>query len=153
MRALALALALVASPAVAGEVYGPPEPVLYDVAPGIQSDEPGPLIYNPPPSPDQRKAFRNREIAYHVLGAMDAATTCHAISSGQAVEGNPAAAALIGRRPSCGKVIAFKLAGSVVHHFIATKFFDQSVEKARQFQIVSLVIQGAVVGANMRFVF
>lgn len=51
--------------------------------------------------PAYADGFKDREIAFQALNAADAATTCHAVGSGQAIEGNPLAAAIIGERFHC----------------------------------------------------
>lgn len=100
-------------------------------------------------TPAYADGFTNREVAYQVLNAADAAQTCHVVGSGRGVEGNP----LLGRNPSCGKVIGFKIAGGVLHYVLADHFRDRDPKAAKVFQIVTLVIQGGIIGANMRFIF
>lgn len=104
-------------------------------------------------TPAYADAFRDREIVYQVLGAADAATTCHAVNSGQAIEGNPLVSAVIGKRPSCGGVIAFKAATGVLHWLIAREINKRDPNGAKVFQVVSIGVQGGVVVANLRFVF
>lgn len=99
-------------------------------------------------APAHADGFTNREIAFQVLNAADAAQTCHLTSKGY-IEGNP----LLGRNPSCGKVIGFKVAAGLIHYAIADHFRDRDPKAAKVFQIVTIVIQGGIVGANMRFVF
>lgn len=99
-------------------------------------------------TPAHADGFSNREIAYQVLNAADAAQTCHLVARGH-IEGNP----FLGRKPSCGKVIGLKIAGGLIHYAIADHLRDRDPKAAKVFQIVSLVIQGGIVGANMRFVF
>lgn len=103
--------------------------------------------------PAYADGFKDREIAFQVLNAADAATTCHAVGSGQAIEGNPLAAAIIGKRPSCGSVIAFKAANGALHWLIASELNKRDPKLAKTVQIVSIVVQGGVVAANLRFVF
>lgn len=100
-------------------------------------------------TPAHADGFKNREIAFQALNAIDAVQTCHTVGSGRAVEANP----LLGRNPSCGKVIGFKVASGVLHYVIADHLRDRDPGAAKVFQIVSLVLQGGVVAANMRFVF
>ena len=104
-------------------------------------------------TPAHADAFRDREIAYQVLNAADAATTCHAVSSGQAIEGNPMVSAVIGKHPSCGAVIGFKAATGALHWLIASEINKRDPNGAKWFQIVSIGVQGGVVAANLRFVF
>ena len=103
--------------------------------------------------PAHADAFTKREVAFQVLNAADAATTCHAVSSGQAIEGNPLVSAVIGKRPSCGAVIGFKAATGALHWLIASELNKRDPNGAKWFQIVSIGVQGGVVAANLRFVF
>lgn len=74
--------------------------------------------------------------------------TCVALGKGH-YEANP----LFGKRPSCGKVVGIKIAGGIAHYVIADYLRDRDPELAKVAQIVTLVLQGGVVAANMRFVF
>lgn len=100
-------------------------------------------------APAHADGFRDREIAYHALNAADAAQTCALVSNGAHRELNP----LLGRKPSCGKVIAFKVATSAAFHFASRELRERDPETAKWFQIVALTVQGGVVAANMRLVF
>lgn len=108
------------------------------------------LVYH---TPAQADSFKDREIAFQVLNAADAATTCHAVNSGQAVEGNPLIAGILGKRPKCGELIAFKAATGALHWLVAHEINKRDPKAAKVFQIVSIGIQGGVVAANLRFVF
>jgi len=103
-------------------------------------------------TPAYADGFANREIAWQVLNAADAAQTCHIVSRGGS-EANPLARAIIGRTPSCGTTVGFKLASGVLHYVIADHLRDRDPKAAKVFQIVTLVVQGGVAAANMRFVF
>lgn len=102
--------------------------------------------------PAYADGFTNREIAYQVLNAADAAQTCHVVGRGGS-EANPLVSAFIGKTPSCGKVIGFKVASGILHYLVADHFRDRDPAGAKFFQIGTIVIQGGVVAANMRFVF
>ena len=105
-------------------------------------------------TPAHADAFTNREVAYQVLGAVDAAQTCTFIRTGRAVEANPIAVAVFGSdQPSCGQVIAFELVGGALHWVIASEINKRDPEAAKWFQIATIVVQGSVVAANLRFVF
>lgn len=104
-------------------------------------------------TPAYADGFTEREVAFQVLNAMDGAQTCHAVSSGRGVEGNPMARLIIGRTPSCGKVIGLKVASGLIHYLVADHLRDRDPHAAKVFQVMSLVVQGGVVAANMRFVF
>jgi hypothetical protein len=97
-------------------------------------------------APAHADAFKDREIAFQVLNLADAAQTCYIVGTGRGVELNP----LLGKRPDCGRVMVHKLTMGAFHFMIAKSLNER---EARTFQIVTLVIQGGVVGANMRFVF
>lgn len=98
-------------------------------------------------------AFTKREIAFQVLNAADAATTCHAVNSGQAIEGNPLISGILGKRPKCGGLLAYKAATGALHWALASEINKHDPEAAKWFQVVSIVVQGGVVAANLRFVF
>lgn len=100
-------------------------------------------------TPAHADGFTNREIAFQVLNAADAAQTCHVVGSGKGYELNP----ILGKYPSCGKVIGIKVATGLIHYIIADHLRDRDPKTAKVFQIVSIVVQGGVVGANMRLVF
>ena len=104
-------------------------------------------------TPAYADGFKDREIAYQVLNAADAAQTCYAVSTGRGVEGNPLARAVIGQRPSCASIFAFKAANGLLHYVLADAIRDRDPGAAKVFQIVSIVVQGGVVAANMRVVF
>lgn len=113
-----------------------------------------PLAMLPSPASAEVNAFTKREIAYQVLGAVDAAQTCTFIRTGRAVEANPIAVAVFGSdQPSCGQVIGFKLVGGALHWVIASEINKRDPEAAKWFQIATIVVQGGVVAANLRFVF
>lgn len=101
-------------------------------------------------TPAHADAFRDREIAWQALNALDAAQTCYAVGTGRGHEGNPLARAVIGKYPSCPAVIGFKAANGALHLALAHALPER---EARLFQIASLVVQGGVVAANFRVVF
>lgn len=103
--------------------------------------------------PARADSFSDREKAYQVLNAADAATTCQAISSGKAVEANPFTRAVLGKTPSCSAVIGFKIGTGALHWLIASEINKRNPKAAKIFQLVSIGVQGGVVAANMRFVF
>jgi len=104
-------------------------------------------------TPAHADGFKNREIAFQVLNAADAAQTCYIVSSGRGVEANPIARAVLGKRPSCASIFGFKAASGAVHYVIADFIRDRDPEAAKVFQVLTIVIQGGVVAANMRLVF
>ena len=99
-------------------------------------------------TPAHADGFTDREIAYQALNAIDAVQTCRALHTGRGVELNP----ILGRRPSCGAVVGYKAAGGVVHYVLVKALNDQDPHAAKVLQIFSIVFQGGVVAANLRFV-
>lgn len=124
------ALALIATPAFAG-TYGP---VLPEAAGRAEVSE------NLP------KQGLDLEYVWQGLNAIDAVETCVFLRSGRAQEANP----LLGRHPSCGKVVAFKAGAGVLHYLIADSL---DPEARRIFEIVSIAVQGGIVAWNAQFVF
>jgi hypothetical protein len=59
---------------------------------------------------------------------------------------------LLGKHPSCPKVIGFKLATGVIHYLIADHLNDRNPKAAKVFQIVSIVVQAGGVALNFRLV-
>jgi hypothetical protein len=104
-------------------------------------------------APAHADAFRDREIAYQALNTIDAAQTCYIVGSGRGVEGNPLITIPLGNRPNCAALVGVKAGFGALHWFIADRINRSDSEAAKTFQIVSLVVQGSVVGLNMRLVF
>jgi hypothetical protein len=84
-----------------------------------------------------RTGSRIAKSPFQALNAIDAAQTCQFIGSGRGSELNP----LLGKHPSCPKVIGFKLATGVIHYLIADHLNDRNPKAAKVFQIVSIVVQ------------
>lgn len=113
-----------------------------------------PLALIATPAHAEVDAFTKREIAYQVLGAVDAVETCTFVASGRAVEKNPLLVNLAGtNKPPCAKTVAFKIGAGALHWLIASEINKRDPEAAKWFQIMSIVAQGGVVAANLRFVF
>ncbi|AXK43822.1 hypothetical protein DVR09_15310 (plasmid) [Erythrobacter aureus] len=94
------------------------------------------------------RAFWKREIAYQVLNAVDAAQTIHFLDKGSAHEANP----ILGKYPSEKKIIGFKLAAAGAHLLGSLAFREfTDDETTEMFQVVSVGVQGIVVGWNMQF--
>ena len=89
------------------------------------------------------------EAAYLTLSAIDAAQTCDALSRGVGSEGNP----LLGKNPSCGKVVAFKAIMGGLHYLLFDHIRDRDPKGARLGAQISVVAQGAMVGLNLRYTF
>lgn len=93
--------------------------------------------------------IKKLEIMFQSLSVIDGAQTIHCLNQNTCYERNP----LYGRNPSPELLIGAKLSMGVAH-FLATKWmFKEDPRAARIFQHLSIGLQGAVVGANMRFVF
>lgn len=97
-------------------------------------------------TPALADGFKDREVAFQVLNAADTIETCVALGNGRAQESNP----FLGKHPSCGTVVGFKLGAGVLHYAVAKLL---TPKQAKVFQIVTIVGQGAVVAANLRFAF
>ena len=144
MKLAFIILALVATPAVAQD-YGPP-----DDAPAVFSVEPGESIDD---SAAKYRMIRKKadkwEIAFQVLNATDAIQTCALVSGGRASEGNP----LFGKHPSCAKVFGIKAVAGTLQYLLWSKLRRDNPKAALNAARWAVIIQGAVVSANMRFVF
>ena len=77
------------------------------------------------------------------MNAADAATTCPRSIPDQAIEGNPLISGILGKRPKCGELIAFKAATAALHWALASE--TQTTPEPKWFQVVSIVVQGGVV--------
>mgnify|MGYP001199899642 CR=1 FL=1 len=104
-------------------------------------------------TPAHADGFKNREIAFQVLNAADLIQTCHFISTGRGVEGNPIITSIMGETPSCRSLAAFKAGGGILHYLIAKELNKRDPEAAKWFQTVSIGVQGTVVAANFRLIF
>jgi type II secretory pathway pseudopilin PulG len=103
--------------------------------------------------PAHADAFRDREIAYQALNAIDAAQTCYIVGGGRGVEGNPLITIPLGNRPNCAALLGVKAGFGALHWLIADRINRSDPAAGKAFQITSIVIQGGVVGLNLRFVF
>jgi len=100
-------------------------------------------------SPAKADGFRDREVAFQVLNAVDTAQTCYIVGSGRGVEANP----LFGARPKCAKLIAIKAGAGLAHYLIANELQKSNEGSAKFFQVFTIAIYGTVVAANFRLVF
>lgn len=103
--------------------------------------------------PAHADAFRDREIAFQALNIADAAETCYIVSSGKGHEANPLITSVLGKHPDCAALVGLKVGFGALHWFIADRINRSDPKAAKTFQIVSIVVQGSVVGLNMRLVF
>jgi hypothetical protein len=141
IRNLAFAAALFASPAMAQDTFVPP--TVFSVEPNEtieQAQDKYRLI---------RKDAARWETAYQALNIADAVQTCAFLASGKASEANP----LFGKHPSCERVVATKAAIGLLQYILFRNALRDDPAKARRIARIGVFIQGAVVGANMRFAF
>jgi hypothetical protein len=137
MRLLAPLALLIAPPALAQEVYGPP-------------DEPTPLfapIEHPAPErikPDAR--WKAWEYAFLVGSAVDTIDTAICRSRDTCIERSP----LYGRTPAWEKVVALKVGTSAAHYLIVREIAKRDPKVARIAAMVSAVVQGGVLVFNFR---
>lgn len=143
------AAATIAIPAVA---FGPPD----TVAPQTTGLPQPASVTLDPEQEAQRikrrklKTIQRLEIAYQVLGALDAAQTISCVSKPTCHEGNP----LLGKRPSVGAILGFKLAAGLLHYAaMRNQVKKDRLDSALTFEIISISVQGIVCGLNFRHVF
>jgi hypothetical protein len=90
------------------------------------------------------------EAAYEVLNAVDAVQTAYCVHHvGGCEEANP----LLGKHPSTAKIIAAKVVLGGLHFAIVDRMANRNPKAAMRVAQVSVGLQGAVVGLNMRIVF
>ena len=130
------------------------------IAPAISSYPPSPTVgasSNTPESvenlPDPRrnrwKSVRKLEIAYQVLNLVDLAETIICINRNRCEELNP----MIGRNPSNGRLVAYKLATGAVHYVVTRHLFNKHPDVLDEWMVGSLVLQGGVVMWNLQHFF
>jgi hypothetical protein len=95
-----------------------------------------------------RRAARRWEAAYVALSAADLAITVSCIEAGKCVEANP-----IAKNHSTGTMIAIKSALTLGHALFVHRLAKKHPKAALRFAQVSVGVQGAVVGLNIRTVF
>lgn len=101
------------------------------------------------PMPAHADELTRYEVAFQVLNAADAVQTCDFLARGRAYELNP----LLGKHPSCPKVIGFKIAAGGVHYLLVREIAKTDPKLAKIVEILTIGIQGGVVAANLRFAF
>ena len=107
------------------------------------------LIFSSPALAEDARDLDRLEIAFQVLNAADFASTEYCMRRGTCHEGNP----LFGKSPSTGRLLAIKASEGIVHYALARWMAERDPHGARIFEYVSIGVQGAVVTANLRFVF
>lgn len=90
------------------------------------------------------------EIAYQVLGMLDAAQTISCVSKPTCSEGNP----LLGKKPSVSAILGFKLATGIIHYGAFRRYMKhENYKSAMTFELVSISVQGLICGLNFRYTF
>lgn len=98
---------------------------------------------------DTRKDAEHWELAFQALNVVDAVQTIDCLNRDACHEINP----LIGRDPSTEKVVAVKVGAGAIHYLLFRLIADRDPKAAKLFSQVSVVVQGGVVAANLRFAF
>lgn len=137
MRALLLALALVAAPAQA-QVYGPPAPE--NILPEPRADE----VYTPAQiaeadakwKADSRAAWTKFWISQGLVAA-DIGLTCAILARGGR-ERNP----IYGKNASCGRIAAIRGVASIAQYFLVRRAIRDDPAKSRKTMNLLIVIQG-----------
>ena len=101
------------------------------------------------PTPALAEPWQKWETTYQVTSAVDAVQTCDFVARGRAIEINP----ILGRHPSCGSVIGFKIGTGIIHYLLVREVAKHDPNAAKWVAIASVVFQGGVVLANLKFVF
>ena len=123
---------------------GPPPPTV-----GASSNAPAGADNIPDPRKNRWKSVRNLEIAYQVLNLVDLAETIICTNRNRCVEANP----MIGRNPSNGRLVSYKLATGAVHYVITRYLFNKHPDVLDEWMVGSLVLQGGVVMWNLQHCF
>lgn len=93
-----------------------------------------------------------QRFAYHGLNVADKALTHHLTASDDVQEANPLWKAAFGKRISLKEAAAMTLISSAGYELVLHGV-RRDCRATRIFQGLSLVVQGGVVAANLRFVF
>lgn len=92
----------------------------------------------------------NEEYVFQALNAVDALQTVYCMKE---VEGCREINPLLGKHPSAGAIIAFKIANGALHLAVTRALQKHHPEWVKPWQILSISVQGGVVAANFRVVF
>ncbi len=96
------------------------------------------------------KTLEAMEIAYQVLGMLDAAQTISCVSKPNCSEGNP----ILGKKPSVSAILGFKLATGIIHYGAFRRYIKhENYKSAMTFELVSITVQGLICGLNFRYTF
>lgn len=100
-------------------------------------------------SPAAAKDVPDSEYVFQALNLVDGIQTIDCLNRNVCHEANP----LLGRNPSTTKIIGVKLGTGAVHYLIARHLYARNPKAAHLFETISIVFQGSVVAANLRFAF
>ncbi|KPF92120.1 hypothetical protein IP81_08820 [Novosphingobium sp. AAP83] len=96
------------------------------------------------------RTIERLEIAYQLLGVLDAAQTISCVDKPNCRELNP----LLGSRPSVARIVGFKLAAGLLHYAAMRREVRQDrLVSALRFEILSISVQGIICGLNFRHAF
>lgn len=107
------------------------------------------LIAAPASAQPSWQHVRAWEFAYQGLNAVDTVQTLDFLHRGKAHELNP----LLGKHPSDARLILTKVAFGAVHFVVIRKLYEADPTFALRAAQLSVVVQGGVVAANLRFAF
>ncbi len=88
------------------------------------------------------------EVTYQILNLADMVETVSCLSRHICVENNP----ILGKHPSTGTVVGFKVASGLVHYALYRSIINHP-RKVRTFEYISIAIQAGAVISNLRVVF
>lgn len=106
-----------------------------------------------PPDTTRADRVRTKEIVWQVLNVVDTVQTCYIVESGRGTEANPILRYTLGKRPKCVELALAKITFGALHFLLYEVLSDRDIRDAERFENISLIVQGGVVAANMRFVF
>ena len=143
-------------PEPAATLYGPPDPARSKQDDGDDAHHGTKVALAPDDFHDEFKILNKKrrrldemEVIFQLLNIGDAVTTIDLVNRPNVREGNP----LLGSHPSSGKVIAVKSLIGALHFLTYRRFRSKDVGGGFRFEAISIGIQGAVTGANLRFYF
>jgi hypothetical protein len=93
--------------------------------------------------------IKKLEITYQTLNIIDIAETMYFLHNNSAIELNP----ILGKDPSPAKVVGYKTLTGILHYYAAEKLYEYNPRYAKNFEYVTIGVQGAVVALNLRFFF
>ena len=138
--------------AIPSLAFGPPDTMSKKTG-ELPKASGGTLVAEPDEQEIRRKKLKTiyrLEVAYQLLGALDAAQTISCVKKPTCQEANP----LLGKRPSVAGVVGFKLAAGLLHYIgMRHEVKRDRLGSALTFEIVTISVQGVVCGLNFRNAF